>query len=98
MKEKQIRTKINRKEWRVCLVNSSQMSRNSWGECDDPSVSNPEIWVNRNAKNKDLLDTLIHETIHAVRPELAEEAVLETASTIADVLWKIGYRVKEKDD
>ena len=89
MKEKQIRTKINLKEWRVRLVNSSRMSRGPWGECDDPSVSNPEIWVNRNAKGKDLLDTLIHETIHSVRPAVADEAVLETSSTIAGFFWNL---------
>ena len=38
------------------------------------------------------MDTIIHEVIHAIRPELSEESVLETGTTIAKVLWKLNYR------
>jgi hypothetical protein len=40
----------------------------------------------------DLMDTVIHEVLHAIRPELSEEAVLETGTTIAKALWKLNYR------
>jgi hypothetical protein len=73
------------------------MSPFSLGECDDPTTSKPEIWVKRNQKPIDLMDTIIHEVLHAVRPELSEEAVLDTATTIAKVLWKFNYR-KQSDE
>jgi len=38
------------------------------------------------------MDTLVHETIHIVRPELSEEAVLELANKVSTVLWDQGYR------
>ena len=44
-----------------------------------------------------MMDTIIHEVLHAIRPELCEEAVLETATTITDALWKLKYRKEKKD-
>ena len=44
---------------------------------------------------KDRLDTVIHEALHAVRPELDEDAVARTATDIAHLLWKLGYRRTE---
>jgi len=35
----------------------------------------------------------VHEVLHASRPELAEDAVDETASTIARILHRLGARV-----
>ena len=89
--EKEITVKIKDKIWTVRLVKSKDMPR-SYGECDDPSVSKPEIWINRNLKQKDMLDTTIHEVLHAIRPELSEEAVLETATIVANVLYKLDVR------
>jgi hypothetical protein len=43
------------------------------------------------------LNVLIHEVLHASRPELAEEAVTETANDIEKVLWRRGYRLIPKE-
>lgn len=93
--EEEINIKINKKKWKIKIVKSTDLSPVSYGECDDVSCNNPEIWVKRSLKPKDMMDTIIHEVLHAVRPELSEEAVLETASTIADALWKLNYRKQE---
>lgn len=93
--EEEITIKINKKKWKIKIVKSTDLSPVSYGECDDVSCTNPEIWIKRSLKPKDLMDTVIHEVLHAVRPELSEEAVLETASTIADALWKLKYRKEE---
>jgi hypothetical protein len=85
---------INRKRWRVRFVGSRDL-RDSWGECDSPSVRNPQIRIYRNAGKRDLVNTLIHEVLHAVRPELCEEAVDETATVIERALHRLGYRMKE---
>jgi hypothetical protein len=89
--ENKITVKIKDKMWTVRLVKSKDMPR-SYGECDDPSVSKPEIWINRNLKQKDMLDTTIHEVLHATHPELSEESVAETATVVANVLYKLGVR------
>jgi hypothetical protein len=95
--EEEINIRINKKNWKIKIVKSTEMSPFSLGECDDPTTSKPEIWVKRTQKPIDLMDTIIHEVLHAVRPELSEEAVLDTATTIAKVLWKFNYR-KQSDE
>ena len=90
--EEEITLKINKKNWKVKIVNSTKLSPSTLGECDHPDYAKPEIWVKRNQKPLDLMDTIIHEVLHAVRPELCEEAVLDTATTIAKALWKLNYR------
>jgi hypothetical protein len=39
-----------------------------------------------------MLDTLVHEVLHAARPELDEEAVDSTATAIAKALYRAGWR------
>jgi len=97
--EEEVTIKINKKNWKIRIVKSTELSPMSLGECDDPAYAKPEIWVKRTQKPLDLMDTIIHEVLHAVRPELSEEAVLDTATTIAKALWKLNYRKvpKEKD-
>ena len=41
-----------------------------------------------------MLEVTIHELLHAVRPELSEEAVTDSASIIARVLYRLGARVE----
>ena len=41
------------------------------------------------------LDTIIHETLHAALPLLDEEAVRASATDIARVLTKSGYKYAE---
>ena len=88
---KEFQVRIKNKNWKIRLVMTKDMPR-SYGECDDPTVAKPEIWINQNLGQKDLLDTTIHEVLHATHPELAEESVAETATIIAKVLYKLGVR------
>lgn len=39
------------------------------------------------------MDTIIHEALHCIRPELDEQAVADTATDIARLLWRLGYRI-----
>jgi len=38
------------------------------------------------------LDTIIHELLHACQPDLAEDTVEQTATDMARVLFRLGYR------
>ena len=90
--EEEISITINIKKWKLKIVKSTELSPSTCGECDDPKYAKPEIWVKRSLKPIDLMDTIIHEVLHAIRPELSEEAVLETGTIIAKALWKLNYR------
>lgn len=48
-----------------------------------------------NEDDLEMLDTLIHEMIHAEMPHESEKTVRRTASEIAKALFRIGYRVKK---
>ena len=45
-------------------------------------------------RNKEFMDTVIHEVIHASRKDLKEKAVVTLAGDITAVLWKMGYRLR----
>ena len=95
MSERSFKLKIGEKWWRVDFVGSDDISRGSWGEADWPTVRNPKIAIYGNQDEKNLIDTTIHELLHAIRPELSEEAVTETATLLANGLWKMGCRLEQ---
>jgi len=66
------------------------------GQIDMPGTPNKEIRINLKLDGELLLDTVVHELLHAASPELAsEDWVNGTASDIARVLWRLGYRKAE---
>ena len=73
----------------VWLLRFSRLRGKAMGWC---YFDTKKILVDSRLKGKDRLDVLIHEMLHAHHRQLSEEAVTQTASDIAEVLWKIGYR------
>ena len=51
-----------------------------------------ELVVSPSLRGEQRLDTVIHELLHAALPDLDEDAVNTTASDIARLLWRLGYR------
>lgn len=64
-----------------------------YGECD---YDKKTIRIHHTLRGIELLDTLIHELIHARWPDLSEDAVEEFASTLAAIVDEHGFR--EPDD
>ena len=81
--------------WRVKFVKSSEISRTAWGTCDWPPGKRPTICIRASRTPAQRLDTIIHETLHAALPLLDEEAVRASATDIARVLTKSGYKYAE---
>ena len=50
------------------------------------------IRVRMKQGQQEMLDTVIHEAMHAARPELDEDAVATASRDIARLLWNLGYR------
>lgn len=40
----------------------------------------------------ELLDTLIHESLHEAQPEITEEGIVRISRLISRILWREGYR------
>jgi hypothetical protein len=59
----------------------------------DPDAK--EIVISPRLKGEHKADCIVHEILHAALPDLDEEAVNQTASDIARVLWRLGYRSNE---
>ena len=58
--------------------------------------SDKKIEIDVNQPPKEHLNTVIHECLHIVLPELTEKEVIKYSNTIAGVLWKMKYRrIKE---
>lgn len=44
------------------------------------------------------MDIAIHEGLHVLFPHLREDEVDNAGKTLADLLWRIGFRLKDKDE
>jgi len=65
-----------------------------YGECVYPSNGSPgQVAIRDSLAGEILLDTLLHELLHAAYPELGEGRVWRGATDIARVLWRAGYRL-----
>ncbi len=52
------------------------------------------IVVNPSTSRQNYLDNVVHETMHRSLPNATEATVARVATDIADVLWKMGWRLK----
>lgn len=72
----------------------------SYAECilpDDIKKKEIRIAPKNLSDQKELLNTLIHEVVHAHWANLAEDYVSKFADGLADFLWEVGYRLPLKD-
>lgn len=65
--------------------------RDIYGLCEDDGKV-VDITVSPRIKGKLQMDTYIHELLHAEFPEWSENEVYIRATSIANMLWKAGYR------
>lgn len=77
------------------LVFVDRLPSGAAGEMDPVGVPRKEIRVAVQQSSLDVLDTLLHELLHAAFPDLSEESVTEGATDIARVLQRLGVRVEQ---
>ena len=53
------------------------------------------IRIDKTLDEKTLLETLIHEFLHAANPDKNEEWIEDPAEELTELLWKFGYRRSE---
>jgi hypothetical protein len=69
--------------------------RGKYGECD---YTNRTIRIHHTLAGTDLLDTLLHELIHARWPDLLESSVEEFSETLTAVLDAERFRRPEDEE
>jgi hypothetical protein len=75
------------KRWNV--RNVSALPIGELGECN---YDERTLRIPTDGDTEAELDTCIHEALHGCLPDLAEDAVEETATSIASLLWRLGWR------
>ena len=75
--------------WRIVRANLPGL----YGLCDYASHT---ISIHQTLNGVELMDTLIHEIIHARWPDLSEAAVIDISETLSGVLDNEGF--KQPDD
>jgi len=65
------------------------------GVCTSPHEPRPTITICDKLQGRDLLQTLLHESLHAAGWWLSEEWVDDTAADLAALLIRLGYRKHE---
>jgi len=79
------------KRWRILWERTGKVPS---GECQAPHVSNKAIRLDPRLLKRDaaLLETVLHELLHAASWDLDEEVVHEYAEVTAKTLLRLGYR------
>jgi len=54
------------------------------------------MFIHDNKGPRVVLDTFIHEALHASEPGMTERRVARIAKNVRNLLWKVGYR-RERD-
>lgn len=84
-RRKAIRAKIRDQVWRVEFANIGDFGHCEFGSCRRTR----RIRLSPTQSDGELIDTVIHEMIHAQDWDLSEEAVTQRATEIATVLQRL---------
>lgn len=71
-----------------------RVDQTSDGKCDAPDSFAKKIFIGPNLDERDLLETAVHESIHACFFNLDEQSVETAARDTAKLLWRMGWRLK----
>jgi hypothetical protein len=78
---------------RFKVIFKAPKNRNHIGICDYEAK---EIKINPKIDEAEILDCIIHEALHACLPDISDDAIDESATSVAKLLWKLGYRGDKK--
>ena len=69
-------------------------NKGAWGLAH---VDQWRIEIDPDLEDRTHMDIAIHEGLHCLFPDLSEEAVNQAGITLADLLWRLGYRRFEEE-
>lgn len=65
----------------------------SHGQCDHRDSVGKRMFIAPNLSELELLETALHEPLHACYPDLDEDSVDVGAADMARFLWRMGFRL-----
>lgn len=84
--------KLNGRYWSFFVtsdLHGKPWPEEQWGEC---FPEQRQIHINASRSSGERLEALVHESLHALFPELDEEAVDAKGAELADLIRTYGYR------
>lgn len=97
-----IHAKLGNTVYLIRFVAPSRLGNSTCGACEDPGDDKefPEILINRDLDGETLIDTVLHEAIHAITWQyLNEQAVEQMATDLARLLVKVfDVQVRRRND
>lgn len=72
--------RILRRTWRLVFAERMQEAYGVFGDCDAPSQRSKAIRVDPSQTDSELLDTILHEMLHAAFPWMNEDHVTRFAT------------------
>ena len=85
-----MRVKVLGKYWTLTFV----PTLGAHGDCDDVSRT---IRIKQGQSDRDTLDTVIHESLHAAAFDMFDESYVDKLATdISIILTRLGYKRQEK--
>lgn len=60
----------------------------AWGLAHADNV----IEIDERLKGKKEMEIILHESLHCLNPTFSESRIINDSKTLANVLWKLGYR------
>lgn len=69
-------------------------NKGCWGRAFTASWT---IELDPELEDRTHMDIALHEGLHCLFPDLSEEAVNQAGITLADLLWRLGYRRLEEE-
>jgi hypothetical protein len=93
-----MRIRIHNKHWNVRFVSEAELGRD-YGSCDPPHVRGKQIAVRDDLRGRELVDTIIHESLHAGAWHQLDEAFIERLATdVSKLLWRPEVLARLVDD
>jgi len=86
-----MRVRILGRYWRIEWCDRCEIG-DDLGACEKPEYSDRTIYFANKQPPRTLLETAIHEALHAAKWDLPHKWVETTAADIARLLWRLGYR------
>lgn len=79
-------------EWEGFTVSDDEPTAKEYGLDGYVDYETYELVIGSHLRGVTRLDTLLHEGLHVLAPELPEKEVLRIASALARLAWGNGYR------
>jgi hypothetical protein len=96
MKVRLINSEMRKSLWEIIELPDADMRHNDGtlcdGLCDPPGVKKKKIRIRQGLEDKDHMDTVIHECLHAADRSKDEDWVSAVAKDLTNVLLKMGYK------